>query len=151
MAMLPEKGSFVFNFVHSQLTLLCFFLQFYLFKKKCFLKKQTYCKGFSSRPQSLLVFTFLCFLFFTFLFCVRFVLVCNKVAIGAIIAVSVTRAFRVDSEHTSDAIVHCSSEAVPVKMGVSRIWVHRDHRRKVIVVLVLCFMCFENMDCLFCC
>ncbi len=111
-----------------------FFLWFFLFYLvgKDFLRDLNHCKATAY------------VMLFSFSYPNRFVLICNKLAVGAIIAVPVTRAFRVDSEHTTDAIVHCSSTPVPVKLGVSRIWVHRDHRRKVqkfnfVVFFVTCF------------
>ncbi len=57
-----------------------------------------------------------------------YVLVCDKRAVGAIVAVPIAKAFRVDSEHTSDAIVHCCSDPISASLGISRLWVHRDHR-----------------------
>lgn len=50
----------------------------------------------------------------------------TKQAIGCLMVERVDQAFRVVGEKGTE----CSTQPEPAIMGISRIWVHRDHRRK---------------------
>jgi hypothetical protein len=58
------------------------------------------------------------------------VLLRDRRAVAAAVLVPVARAYRVDCEHSRDGIVQCAAEPEPAALGVSRLWVHRDHRRQ---------------------
>ncbi len=58
------------------------------------------------------------------------VLLRERRAVAAAVLVPIARAFRVDCEHSRDGIVACAPEPVAASLGVSRLWVHRDHRRQ---------------------
>lgn len=66
-------------------------------------------------------------------------------AVGAVIVEPVTAAHRVIYENSAskslcveeDPTVHCCKESVRAELGVSRIWVHKDFRRRGIATKLL--------------
>ena len=68
------------------------------------------------------------------------VLIHDSRAVGALISVPINCALRVDCSDDidgDDEIVRCNSESEIASIGVSRIWVHRDHRKKGYAIRLL--------------